>query len=67
MAFERSRQGLQLWFEPHYDQTWQSGVMSSQSPGTPTETISGQFRDSNLGVATLLWPSVGVKPNTWKK
>jgi hypothetical protein len=23
-------------------------------------------RESN-GVATLLWPSVGVKPNTWKK
>jgi hypothetical protein len=20
-----------------------------------------------LDVATLLWPSVGVKPNTWKK
>jgi hypothetical protein len=24
--------------------------MSSQSPGIPTGTISGQFRDSNLGV-----------------
>jgi hypothetical protein len=24
--------------------------MSSQSPGTPPGTISGQFRDSNLGV-----------------
>jgi hypothetical protein len=24
--------------------------MSSQSPGTPTGTISRQFRDSNLGV-----------------
>jgi hypothetical protein len=24
--------------------------MSSQSPGTPLGTISGQFRDSNLGV-----------------
>jgi hypothetical protein len=22
---------------------------------------------SNEDVATLLWPSVGVKPNTWKK
>jgi hypothetical protein len=28
----------------------QSGVMSSQSPGTPPGTISGQFRDSNPGV-----------------
>jgi len=24
--------------------------MTSQSPGTPTGTVSGQFRDSNLGV-----------------
>jgi hypothetical protein len=24
--------------------------MSSQSPGTPTGIVSGQFRDSNLGV-----------------
>jgi len=41
MAFERSRRGLQLWFRPHRDQILQSGVMSSQSPGTPTGTISG--------------------------
>jgi hypothetical protein len=50
MSLERSRRGLQLWFRPRCDQTWQSGVMSSQSPGTPTGTVSGQFRDSNLGV-----------------
>jgi hypothetical protein len=24
-------------------------------------------KSSTLSVATLLWPSVGVKPNTWKK
>jgi hypothetical protein len=35
-----------VWFKPRCDQTSQSGVMSSQSPGT----ISGQFRDSNPGV-----------------
>jgi hypothetical protein len=50
MALERSRQGLQPWLRPRRDRTLQSGVMSSQSPGTPTETVSGQFRDSNLGV-----------------
>jgi hypothetical protein len=50
MALERSRRGLQVWFRPYCDQTWQSGVMSAQSPGTPPGTISGQFRDSNLGV-----------------
>jgi hypothetical protein len=50
MSFERSRRGLQVWFRPSCDQTLQSGVMSSQSLGTPTGTVSGQFRDSNLGV-----------------
>jgi hypothetical protein len=49
-SFERSRRGLQVWFRPRCDQTLQSGVMSSQSPGTPPWTISGQFRDSNPGV-----------------
>ncbi len=47
---ERSRRGLQVWFRPRRDRTPQSGVMRSQSLGTPPETISGQFRDSNLGV-----------------
>ncbi len=50
MSLKRSRRGLQVWFRPRHDQTLQSGVMSSQSPGTPPGTISGQFRDSNLGV-----------------
>jgi hypothetical protein len=49
-SLERSRRGLQLWFRSRYDPTLQSGVMSSQSPETPTGTISGQFRDSNLRV-----------------
>jgi hypothetical protein len=46
-SLERSRRGLQVWFRPRCDQTSKSGVMSSQSPGTPPETVSGQFRDSN--------------------
>jgi len=41
MALERSRQGLQLWFRPHYDPTLQSGVMAVQSFGSPVGTISG--------------------------
>jgi hypothetical protein len=49
-SLERSRRGLQVWFRPCRDQTLQSRVMSSQSPGTPPGTISGQFRDSNPGV-----------------
>ncbi len=49
-SLKRSRRGLQVWFRPRRDQTSQSGVMSSQSPRTPTGTVSGQFRDSNLGV-----------------
>jgi hypothetical protein len=57
---ERSRRGLQVWFRPRCDQTLQSGVMSSQSSGTPTGTISGQFRDSNLGVPgkSAIWVQV---------
>jgi hypothetical protein len=47
---KRSCRGLQVWFRPRRDQILQSGVMSSQSPGTPPGTISGQFRDSNPGV-----------------
>jgi hypothetical protein len=50
MSLERYRRGLQVWFRPRCDQTLQSGVMSSQSPGTPPGTISRQFRDSNSGV-----------------
>jgi hypothetical protein len=50
MELERSRRGLQLWSRPHCDRMRESRVMSSQSPGTPTGTISGQFWDSNLGV-----------------
>jgi hypothetical protein len=41
MALERSRRGLQLWFRLRHDQILQSGVMRSQSFGTPTGTISG--------------------------
>jgi len=46
--------------------------MSSQSPGTPTETVSGQFWDSNLGVPgkCAIWMQLprGVAENTiWGK
>jgi hypothetical protein len=40
-SLERARRGLQLWFRPRLDPTLQSGVMSSQSHGTPPGTISG--------------------------
>jgi hypothetical protein len=58
-SLERSRRGLQVWFRPRCDQTLQSGVMSSQSPGTPPETVSGQFRD-NFGTPT--WESREKEP-----
>jgi hypothetical protein len=63
-ALERSRRGLQVWFRRRRDQTSQSGVMSSQSPGTPPGTISGQFRDSNLGVPGKK-SHLDVVPETW--
>jgi hypothetical protein len=50
-SLERSRRGLQVLFRPRCDQTSQSGVMNSQSTGTPPGTISGQFRDSNPRVS----------------
>jgi hypothetical protein len=49
-SLKRSWRGLQVWFKPRCNQTLQSGVMSSQSPRTPPGIVSGQFRDSNLGV-----------------
>jgi hypothetical protein len=42
-ALERSRRGLQVWLRRCRDRTWQSGVMSSQSPRTPPGTISDNF------------------------
>ncbi len=30
-------------------------------------TMDHNLRKQRFSVATLLWPSVGVKPNTWKK
>jgi hypothetical protein len=67
-SLERSRRGLQLWFRPRCDPTLQSGVMSSQSPGTPIGTVLGQFRDSNLRVpgkrAIWMWPRRRAAENT---
>ncbi len=42
-ALERSQRGLQLWLRPCSDQTLQLGVMSSQSPRTPTRTVWDNF------------------------
>jgi hypothetical protein len=54
-CWERSRRGLQVWFRPRRNQTSQSGVMSSQSPGTPT----GQCRDN---FETPTWESREKEP-----
>jgi hypothetical protein len=67
MALERSWRGLQLWFRPRRNQTLQSGVMSAQSPGTPTGTISGlqlgnPGKKSHLDVAG--WDNFGTP--TWE-
>jgi hypothetical protein len=50
MALESSLQGLQLWFIPRPDRRLGRGAMKSQSPGTPTKTVSGQLRDFISGV-----------------
>jgi len=66
MAFERSRRGLQLWFRPRHDQTLQSGVTSVQSPETPTATISGQFRELQLGSPGKK-SHLDVVPEMWRR
>jgi hypothetical protein len=53
MALERSWQGLQLWFRPCCDWTLQSGVMGSQSSGSPTGTISGLHFESPKNLCHL--------------
>jgi hypothetical protein len=49
-ALESSLWGLQGWFRPRRDPRSGRGVMAVQSPGSPTATHSGQFRDSISGV-----------------
>ncbi len=44
-SLERSRRGLQVWFRPRCDQTLQSGVISSQSLGTPPGTVFGTISE----------------------
>ncbi len=41
MALKSSLRGLQLWFRPRPDRRSGRGAMKSQSPGTPTGTVSG--------------------------
>jgi hypothetical protein len=49
-SLERSWWGLQYRFRPRPDPRSGRGVMAVQSPGSPTETHSGQLRDSISGV-----------------
>jgi hypothetical protein len=46
MALKSSRGDLQLWFRPRSNRSWQSGDMSSQSPGLQPGTVSGLFLGS---------------------
>jgi hypothetical protein len=60
IALESPRRELQLWLRHRRDLTLQSRVMSSQSPGTPTETISrlqlgSPEKKSHLDVASAEW------------
>jgi hypothetical protein len=60
MVLENSRKELQLWFRPRRDPILQSRVMSSQSPETPTGTISGlqlgsPGKKSHLDIVPVEW------------
>jgi hypothetical protein len=50
MALKSSFRGLQLWFKPCPNPRSGRGATKSQSPGTPTGTVSGQLRDSISGI-----------------
>jgi hypothetical protein len=50
MALESSLWRLQLWLRPRLDPRSGRGAMKSQSPGTPTGTVSGQLRNSISGI-----------------
>jgi hypothetical protein len=41
MALQRYRGEIQLWLRPWSNQSWKSGDMNSQSPGTPTRDSFG--------------------------
>jgi hypothetical protein len=51
MALKSSLWRLQLCVKPHPNRRSGRGTMKSQSPGTPTGTVSGQLRDSISGVS----------------
>jgi hypothetical protein len=63
---ERWRRGLQVWFRPRRDQTLQSGVMSSQSPGTPPKTPPGTISGLQLGSPGKMC-HLDVVPETWRR
>jgi hypothetical protein len=42
-------------------------ALEGHVPSPQVWVVATQIISNTLGVATLLWPSVGVKPNTWKK
>jgi hypothetical protein len=58
IPLKSSQWGLQLCFRPHLNRRSTHKIMGLQSYEKPNF--------GNFSVATPLWPSVGVKPNTWK-
>jgi len=52
-----------LWFPLNY----QARNLHWDCVGLVSQPHFGQSVRMRLTVATLLWPSVGVKPNTWRK
>jgi hypothetical protein len=56
-SLKRFRRGLQVWFRPRCDQTSQSGVMSSQSLGTPPGTVFGTISGLRPGSPGKKWHS----------
>jgi hypothetical protein len=69
-ALESSLWGLQDLFRPRRDPKLGRGVMAVQSPGSPTGTHSGQFRDSisglHFGSPGKMW-HLDATPVEWRR
>jgi hypothetical protein len=49
-----------------YLSTWQKIVIKGSMMHAMKSSNKVVMRQQAINVATLTWPSVGVKPNTWK-
>ncbi len=57
----------ELWVSIQNYVLWEAMMLENVGEKQPPRLLNRGFIFCGNDVATLLWPSVGVKPNTWKK